>query len=114
MFKYLKNEILNAVDAVKAGNEYRAEKFGHESPDSERLVALRKSQKNERQYQPNKLKNIDDINAFKNEFAYWDEWTGSRYVRRLNPNPKRIKRGLEVPRKGTCRSNAVTGEWEPR
>lgn len=45
---------------------------------------------------------------FKSKFGYWDEWSGSRFVRRENPDPQTY-----TDLKAVCRSCPVTGEWKP-
>jgi len=48
------------------------------------------------------------IDEFKSNFEYWDEWTGSRFVRVENPKPSKNAKPGSI-----CRSNPVTGGWEP-
>jgi hypothetical protein len=63
-------------------------------------------------------------NEIKRTAAYWDEWSGSRYVRRINPILE-MDRGefmqscwsrpgdvaLPIIREVIIRSCAVTGDW---
>lgn len=48
------------------------------------------------------------VDKFKQQFGYWDEWTGSRFERRQNPCPD-----ASTDLKAVCRSNPATGFWEP-
>lgn len=52
-------------------------------------------------------KQLQEVDTFKEKFEYWDEWSGSQFVRRENPRQtSRTKTGT------VCRSNPVTGFWE--
>lgn len=77
-------------------------------------------------FPPLNTNDCEKIDSFKNDFAEWDEWTGSRYVRRANPNTQPMKwvngfwpweshhvknQDYNPKAKGICRSCAVTGEW---
>ena len=50
---------------------------------------------------------LDRLDAYKNKFAELDEWSGSRFIRRDNPNANKDAKGI-------LRSNPVTGIWSPR
>lgn len=106
------------IQAVKLGSAYRLKKYGSEETISESYASARKHVVWEQEnihtktkfYWPwtnesaEYCKQQDD---FKSHFAFWDEWTGSRYERIENPDFTKVKDRFSV-----CRSNAVTGEWE--
>jgi len=43
---------------------------------------------------------------------YWDEWTGSRFVRIENPDI--FKNGNTVKSGSVCYADPVTGKWKER
>lgn len=52
---------------------------------------------------------LEIVDKYKEQFGYWDEWTGGRYARVENPRPTEATDYSLI-----CRSNPVTGFWEPR
>ena len=98
---------------IKAGNEYRKEKYGLPIDFGQ----SREIWNRYKQSLPKTLsmfassKEIEDIEHFKNKFHYWDEWSGSRFIRRENPNLGTAK-GNKIELGTVCRSNPVTGYWE--
>ncbi len=102
--------IKNANAAVRAGNEYRREKYGEPEgywESAKRDRAFRKSVTPKTLSMFASIEELEEIDKFKAHFEYWDEWSGARYVKRKNPNP--TENTVKVT---TCRSNAVTGYWE--
>lgn len=105
------------IEAIRRGNEYRLAKYGPADTFAESYRRARSHVEWERANIKTKTEHsypwdrdyVDkckDIDLFKNKFAYWDEWTGSRYERVTNPNPIRVVDNYSV-----CRSNPVTGQW---
>lgn len=118
-------------DSIKAGNQYRAEKYGAPETLAE---SYQKAQEYNREYNREYRKqnsftkmSISEKDEFKSKFEFWDEWSGSRWVRRRNPVEDMLDKMNAMERTGhmvshgikeratkgaICRSNPVTGNWE--
>jgi hypothetical protein len=106
------------IEAIRKGNEYRRAKY---SPTETMADSYARAQEHvawERENIHTKTRFYwpwteessqwcKDQDNFKNNFAFWDVWTGSRYERQENPDTRTVKDRYSV-----CRSNPVTGEWE--
>lgn len=115
------------LDPIRQGEQYRLEQYGPPDTFHESFVRARKIHQN---YRANNLakclpmmarsRDLANIDRFKMKFQYWDEWTGSRYVRRENPylaisdlTKNRVLTHFPEINIGTiCRPNHVTGYWE--
>jgi len=53
------------------------------------------------------LVDSEKVDRIKSKYEYWEEWSGSRFIRRLNPNPTK-----ETVAGSVCVSDPVTGEWK--
>lgn len=107
----------NMIEQYKKGVEYRKAKYGTPETFYESYLRARKHVEWEREnikpktrfYWPWTKESDDyckEIDSFKSHFAYWDEWTGSRYERVENPDQSRVTDMYSV-----CRSCPVTGTW---
>lgn len=117
-----------ANEAVRKGNKYRLEKYG---PTDTIKESWEKAQSYNKWYKENLVpkslsmfaskEELEAQDGFKIKFEYWDEWTGSRFVRRKNPyigmsKEELIRNGIsnlpKIENGSVCRSNPVTGYWE--
>jgi len=102
---------------VKAGNQYREEKYGKPMGFVESYKHSREIWERHKNSQPATLsmfassRQIENIENFKNRFQYWEEWSGSRFILRENPNFD-TPEGRKIQIGTVCRSNPVTGFWE--
>jgi hypothetical protein len=99
---------------IARGNEYREQQHGPRETLEENTRRSREMYRAYRETQVprcrsmfEKGKQLQDVDSFKSQFQYWDEWSGSQFVRRENP------RQTDRTQPGTvCQSNPVTGFWE--
>jgi hypothetical protein len=75
---------------ISKGNQYRLEQQGKPQTIQESFIAAKKIRLEQKQnthkgkmWHTNKELNCADL--YKAQFDYWDEWSGSRYIRRPNP-----------------------------
>lgn len=99
---------------IACGNEYREQQHGPRETLEENTSRSREMYHRYRETQVPRCcsmretgKQLQDVDSFKSQFQYWDEWSGSRFVRRENPRPNHKTQSGTV-----CRSNPVTGFWE--
>jgi len=132
------NFIKDAVTAVRAGNQYRAEKYGEPETMYKSYMKARAHIKWQKEnIQPNALpffiskQQCMEIDRLKLQYQYWDCWTGGRFAREENPyinenyfnkNHKKHSNLVNVEYKhfikhvkmnSVIRSNPVTGHWHP-
>jgi len=123
--------MISLTKAIQDGNQYRLGKYGIPKTLGQDWLAMRATQRKIKNQVPKCLpmfasnKELQDIDIFKSQFAYWDEWTGARYHRRENPwqymSQFDWQRMLHLPRNGAqkpivvtgaiCRSDPSTGYW---
>ena len=111
----MKQLFLSYVDAIRKGTEYRLAKYG--STETIAQSYEKAKQYNQRPKQKTlpffaSAEELKQIDIFKAKYHYWDEWTGSRYARRENPDFYKL-RGKAIPLNSVCRMNAATGYYEP-
>lgn len=97
------------LEPINRGNAYRLEKYGPAPTFKESYKAAKLYRQNNKQLALH-IKTVEDCLAeekFKSYFGYWDCWTGSRYERVENPDPKEY-----TDLKAICRYIPVKGEWE--
>lgn len=103
---------------IARGNAHRVEKYGREDSFTESWRKGREAARRRKDLQhptPERHWPMSDeavlaaenVDQFKESFEFWDEWTGARYVRAKNPDPKSWTKSGTV-----CRSCSVTGEWK--
>lgn len=96
---------------IAAGNVARAEKYGkHETLEESTAQRYRKyceTQIPKCRSMFETAKQLEAVDSFKEQFQFWDEWSGSQFVRRENPRQTR-----KTVTGSVCRSNPVTGFWE--
>ena len=59
---------------------------------------------------PKRQQTIEQRESIKNESLYWDEWSGSRFIRQTNPQA--FSKGKRKIKTQIARSNPVTGDYE--
>lgn len=99
---------------IALGNAARLGKFGKSETLEQNTARSREIYRKYRETQVPRCrswfetaKQLEKVDTFKEQFQFWDEWSGSQFVRRENPRPRsRTVTGA------VCRSNAVTGYWE--
>lgn len=117
------------LNAIKAGDKYRTEKYGNALgwiPLNMELWEKEHASQNPK----GKKMTPQEKNEFKASFEFWDEWTGSRYERVRNKFEKLTDAQWTLIQTGTndinepilkkpnivagtiCRCNPVTGEWK--
>ena len=111
MIRYILKQIKYANLAVVKGNIYRRKKYGE--PDTfaqslEKAMAWRKWYRENCLVDCTPRWSTSQEERFKSKFGYWDCWTGGRYVRVENQNPKPHTNLTSI-----CRSDPVTGKWYP-
>lgn len=134
MFKFIKE----AVQAVRAGNEYRERVYGRsetmaESYQRAKAYRLWEKENIKTKSRPFFLTNAQcrEIESQKLQYQYWDCWTGGRFAREENPyinkdyyernhrssmvlSTTRYEDFIKHVKMGcVLRSNPVTGYWEP-
>lgn len=110
----MKTKLKALYTAIARGNAYRKEKYGPRETLEQNTARSREIYRKYREEQIpicrsafETRKQLQDVDNFKSQFQFWDEWSGSRFVRRENPEQ------TDKTQPGTvCRSNPVTGFWE--
>ena len=99
---------------IARGNEYREAQYGPRETLEQNTARSREMYRKYRETQVPRYrswfensKQMQDVDTFKEQFQFWDEWSGSRFVRRENPRQTR-----QIQTGTVCRSNPVTGFWE--
>lgn len=105
--------IKHANDAVRKGNAYRLNKYGPAETVSENYERIRAEieARSGRQEVSTSSTFYQDVDNFKSKYYYWDEWTGGRFARRINPAVG-TPEGRDIEVNTVCRSNPTTGQWE--
>lgn len=117
MLKAIISEFNLIRNAIRAGNEYRLQKYGPPETFTESLQKAKEYNEWKKLNTPKSFpffateKDLTELTNFKNKFHYWDEWSGSRFCRVENPNFK-SPAGKDIMIGSVCRSNPVTGYWE--
>ena len=99
---------------IALGNAARLGKYGKSETIEENTARSRMIYRKYRETQIPRcrsafenIKQLEDVSSFKEPFQFWDEWSGSQFIRRENPRQTRRTQAGTV-----CRSNPVTGFWE--
>lgn len=94
-------------EPIRLGNEYRASKEYLDKVKENRPKSHDNNEYTDIMPFFLRLEHIQEIDNLRDTCQYWEEWTGSGYRKRENPDPSsRTIPGI------TCRSNPVTGKWE--
>jgi len=92
-------------EPIRKGDEYRVAKYGNMYGTPGKFTDTS---------QPSNFfrskKDIKKTKEFKQRYEFWDEWSGSMFVRRKNTNYKDDQ--TSRPRGSVCRTNPANGKWE--